>query len=109
VGGVAIQAYGGQRMTQDLDVVIAASRQNMGRLAAALVDVDGRILGPDGEARRWTAAGPRRRASARIARGRALTTRCSATRAIPPARLTTSAEPAALYVIPTFAVSGAAS
>jgi hypothetical protein len=68
VGGVAIQAYGGQRMTQDLDVVIAASRQNMGRLAAALVDVDGRILGPDGEARGWTAAGSRRRASARIAR-----------------------------------------
>ncbi|MBS1870545.1 MAG: hypothetical protein JSS99_12885 [Actinobacteria bacterium] len=31
VGGVAVQAYGGQRMTQDLDVVIAASRENMGR------------------------------------------------------------------------------
>ena len=49
VGGVAIQAYGGQRMTQDLDVAIAASSENMERLAAALVDVDGRILGPDGQ------------------------------------------------------------
>lgn len=49
VGGVAIQAYGGQRMTQDLDVAIAASRENMERLAAALVDVEGRLLGPDGQ------------------------------------------------------------
>jgi len=49
VGGVAIQAYGGQRMTQDLDVTISASKDNMQRLAAALVDVDGRILGPDGQ------------------------------------------------------------
>jgi hypothetical protein len=39
VGGVAIQAYGGQRMTQDLDVVIAASREN----------IDARILGRDGQ------------------------------------------------------------
>jgi len=49
VGGVAIQAYGGQRMTQDLDVAIAASKDNMQRLAAALIDLDGRILGPDGQ------------------------------------------------------------
>jgi len=49
VGGVAIQAYGGQRMTQDLDVVIAASSDNMGRLATALLDLDARILGPDGQ------------------------------------------------------------
>lgn len=49
VGGVAIQAYGGQRMTQDLDVVIAASRENIGRLATALLDLDARILGPDGQ------------------------------------------------------------
>jgi hypothetical protein len=49
VGGVAIQAYGGQRMTHDLDVVIAASSRNMERLAAALQDLDARILGPDGQ------------------------------------------------------------
>ena len=49
VGGVAIQAYGGQRLTQDLDVVIAASPENMGRLATALLDLDARIVGPDGQ------------------------------------------------------------
>ncbi|MDP9135572.1 MAG: nucleotidyl transferase AbiEii/AbiGii toxin family protein [Actinomycetota bacterium] len=49
VGGVAIQAYGGQRLTQDLDIAIAASRDNLDRLAAALTDLDARILGPDGQ------------------------------------------------------------
>jgi hypothetical protein len=39
VGGVAIQAHGGQRLTQDLDVAIAASKDNLDRLAAALSDV----------------------------------------------------------------------
>lgn len=54
VGGVAIQAYGGQRTTQDLDVAVAASKENMERLATALMELDGRILGPDG--RRSTSA-----------------------------------------------------
>lgn len=49
IGGIAVQAYGGQRVTRDLDVVIAASSENAERLAAALVDLDARILGPDGE------------------------------------------------------------
>lgn len=49
IGGIAIQAYGGQRLTQDLDVVIAASTENVSRLASALLDLDARILGPDGE------------------------------------------------------------
>jgi Nucleotidyl transferase AbiEii toxin, Type IV TA system len=49
VGGVAIQAYGAQRLTRDLDVAIAASKENIERLAAALADVDARILGPDGQ------------------------------------------------------------
>ena len=49
IGGIAIQAYGGQRLTQDLDVVIAASTENVARLASALLDLDARILGPDGE------------------------------------------------------------
>jgi hypothetical protein len=48
VGGIAIQAHGGQRLTQDLDVAIASSMDNMARLAAALLDLDARILGPDG-------------------------------------------------------------
>jgi hypothetical protein len=49
IGGIAIQAYGGQRLTQDLDVAIAASAENIERLASALLDLDARILGPDGE------------------------------------------------------------
>jgi hypothetical protein len=49
VGGIAIQAYGGQRLTQDLDVAIAASAENIERLASALLDLDARIVGPDGQ------------------------------------------------------------
>jgi hypothetical protein len=48
IGGIAIQAYGGQRLTQGLDVTIAASGDNLARLAKALLDLDARILGPDG-------------------------------------------------------------
>lgn len=48
IGGIAIQAHGGQRLTQDLDVVIASSGDNVARLAGALLDLDARILGPDG-------------------------------------------------------------
>lgn len=48
IGGIAIQAYGGQRLTQDLDVAIAASTENVTRLADALRNLDARILGPDG-------------------------------------------------------------
>ena len=48
IGGIAVQAHGGQRLTQDLDVAIAASSENVARLAAALGDLDARILGPDG-------------------------------------------------------------
>ena len=54
VGGVAIQAHGAQRLTRDLDVAIAASKDNLDRLAAALSDVDARILGPDGQRSRST-------------------------------------------------------
>jgi hypothetical protein len=49
IGGVAIQAYGGQRLTQDLDIAISASVENVVRLAAALLDLDARILGPEGQ------------------------------------------------------------
>lgn len=48
IGGMAIQAYGGQRVTQDLDVTIASSSENYARLAKALVELDARILGPQG-------------------------------------------------------------
>jgi hypothetical protein len=49
IGGMAVQAYGGQRLTQDLDVTIASSSDNYARLARALVDLDARILGPQGQ------------------------------------------------------------
>jgi hypothetical protein len=49
VGGIAIQAHGGQRLTQDLDIAIAASGENLARLADALIALDARILGPDGQ------------------------------------------------------------
>lgn len=48
VGGIAIQAHGGQRLTQDLDVAVATSAENLERLASALADLDARVLGPDG-------------------------------------------------------------
>ena len=49
IGGIAIQAYGGQRLTQDLDVAIPVCAENTARLAGALGDLDARILGPDGQ------------------------------------------------------------
>jgi hypothetical protein len=48
IGGIAVQAHGGQRLTQDLDIAIARSRSNVERLAGALLDLDARILGPEG-------------------------------------------------------------
>lgn len=49
VGGIAVQAHGGQRLTQDLDIAVPYDPANAARLAAALVDIDARILGPDGQ------------------------------------------------------------
>ena len=49
VGGVAVQAHGGQRMTQDLDLVVPSDRENFERLASALAELDARILGPGGD------------------------------------------------------------
>ena len=49
VGGVAVQAYGGQRLTQDLDIAVPSDSANAERLAAALLDIDARVLGPEGQ------------------------------------------------------------
>lgn len=49
VGGVAVQAHGGQRLTQDLDLVVPSDQENFERLAGALTELDARILGPDGQ------------------------------------------------------------
>jgi hypothetical protein len=48
IGGIAVQAHGGQRLTRDLDIAVEASAANMQKLAAALVALDARVLGPDG-------------------------------------------------------------
>jgi hypothetical protein len=58
IGGIAIQAHGGQRLTLDLDVAIAASTENIARLAAALLDLDARILGPSGQRSRSVPSAP---------------------------------------------------
>jgi hypothetical protein len=58
IGGIAIQAHGGQRFTQGLDVAIAASTENVARLANALLDLDARILGPDGQRSRSVPTAP---------------------------------------------------
>lgn len=58
IGGIAVQAYGGQRLTQDLDVAIAASSDNLARLASALLDLDARIIGPDGQRSRSVPSAP---------------------------------------------------
>ncbi len=49
VGGVAVQAHGGQRLTQDLDIAVPSDRENYERLAAALSELDARVLGPEGQ------------------------------------------------------------
>ena len=54
IGGVAIQAHGGQRLTQDLDIAVDASSENFQRLADALLDLDARILGPEGQSSQST-------------------------------------------------------
>jgi hypothetical protein len=54
IGGIAIQAHGGQRLTQDLDIAIAPSGETISRLADALRELDARVLGPDGRRSRTT-------------------------------------------------------
>jgi hypothetical protein len=54
IGGVAVQAHGGQRLTQDLDIAIDASSENVQRLSDALLDLDARILGPEGQSSQST-------------------------------------------------------
>jgi hypothetical protein len=54
IGGIAIQAHGGQRLTQDLDIAIAPSGETIPRLADALRELDARVLGPDGRRSRTT-------------------------------------------------------
>jgi hypothetical protein len=47
IGGVAVQAYGHVRTTQDVDVVVAPDARNLERLAAALEQLHARLKGVD--------------------------------------------------------------
>jgi transcriptional regulator with XRE-family HTH domain len=47
VGGVAVQAYGHVRTTQDVDVIVAPDARNLERLAAALRQLQARLKGVD--------------------------------------------------------------
>jgi hypothetical protein len=49
IGGVAVQAHGHVRMTQDLDLVPEPSEENLNRLAAALRELGARPVGADRE------------------------------------------------------------
>ena len=47
IGGVAVQAYGHVRTTQDVDVIVAPDARNLERLAAALKQLGARPKGVD--------------------------------------------------------------
>jgi hypothetical protein len=49
VGGLAVQVHGHVRMTNDLDLIAAPTRENMGRLADALNELGARVLNPGSE------------------------------------------------------------
>lgn len=49
VGGIAVQAYGHVRMTNDIDLIPAPTRENLDRLAAALTALHARVLNPGAE------------------------------------------------------------
>jgi hypothetical protein len=49
VGGVAVQAHGGQRLTQGLDIIVSQRDEDFERLAGAVKELDARILGAAGE------------------------------------------------------------
>jgi hypothetical protein len=46
VGGIAVQVHGHVRMTNDLDLIPSPTPENLKRLAAALRDLQARILNP---------------------------------------------------------------
>jgi hypothetical protein len=47
IGGVAVQAYGHVRTTQDVDVIVAPDARNLERLAGALSELQARLKGVD--------------------------------------------------------------
>ncbi len=49
VGGLAVQVHGHVRMTNDVDLIPAPNPRNLKRLAAALAELDARVLNPGSE------------------------------------------------------------
>jgi hypothetical protein len=49
IGGIAVQAHGHVRMTNDVDVVPAPTPTNLTRLAAALIELKARVLNSGAE------------------------------------------------------------
>ncbi|HEY1688577.1 MAG TPA: nucleotidyl transferase AbiEii/AbiGii toxin family protein [Solirubrobacteraceae bacterium] len=49
VGGIAVQAHGHVRMTNDIDLIPSPSPGNLDRLAAALIELHARVLNPGSE------------------------------------------------------------
>ncbi len=49
VGGIAVQAHGHVRMTNDIDLMPAPTRENLDRLAEALNALHARVLNPGAE------------------------------------------------------------
>jgi hypothetical protein len=47
IGGIAVQVYGHVRMTNDIDLIPSPTPQNLKRLAAALEELEARVLNPD--------------------------------------------------------------
>lgn len=56
IGGVAAQTHGQTRMTNDIDLIPSPEPANLDRLAAALRELDARVLNPGEEDLRVTAA-----------------------------------------------------
>lgn len=49
IGGLAVQTHGHVRTTNDADLIPAPNQENLKRLAAALRDLDARVLNPGEE------------------------------------------------------------
>lgn len=49
VGGIAVQAHGHVRMTNDVDLIPSPTPENLERLAAALNELGARVLNPGSE------------------------------------------------------------
>jgi hypothetical protein len=49
IGGIALQAHGHVRTTQDMDIIAAWTTDNLARLAATFADLDARLRGVDAD------------------------------------------------------------